>query len=224
MITGSVSGETSGGARIKIETMRLKMFNELETKIKDARVLEAVRQVSRDEFVQGNYWYLADEDCPLPIGYGQTISQPYIVALMTELLELGPTDRVLEIGTGSGYQTAVLAELVREVYTVEVVEPLGKRGRKTLDTLGYRNIHYRIDNGFAGWPEHAPYDAVIAAAAAEEVPQALVHQLADGGRLVIPLGEPDETQTLWKYTKIGKTLQKENHGLVRFVPFVRGDF
>jgi protein-L-isoaspartate(D-aspartate) O-methyltransferase len=199
------------------------MFDEIEAKIKDTQVLEAIRKVPRSEFVPEEYWYLADQDCPLPIGYEQTISQPYIVALMTELLELRATDRVLEIGTGSGYQTAVLAEIVREVYTIEVVGPLAERGRATLDALGYRRIHYRIGDGFDGWPEYAPYDAIVVAAAAAEVPPPLLEQLTDGGRMVIPLGGLEEVQTLWKIIKSGgRQIKQEKHGLVRFVPFVRG--
>jgi protein-L-isoaspartate(D-aspartate) O-methyltransferase len=197
------------------------MFDEIEAKINDSRVLEAILKVPRSEFVPDEYWYLADDDRPLPIGYEQTISQPYIVALMTQLLDLQPNDRVLEIGTGSGYQTAVLAELVRDLYTVEVVAPLAQRGRQTLETLGYRKIHFRVGDGFDGWPEYAPYDAIIVAAAAVAVPQPLLRQLADGGRMVIPLGPPEAVQVLWKYIKEGTAIKEENHGLVRFVPFVR---
>jgi protein-L-isoaspartate(D-aspartate) O-methyltransferase len=197
------------------------MFDAIEAKIKDTRVLEALLKVPRNEFIPEEYGYLADQDCPLPIGYAQTISQPLIVALMTELLELRSTDRVLEIGTGSGYQTAILAEIVQKVYTIEVVRPLAERGRAALAALGYQNIDYRVDDGFPGWPEEAPYDAIIVAAAAEEIPQPLVRQLADGGRMVIPLGVPDEVQTLWKISKSGEQIKQEKHGLVRFVPFVR---
>jgi protein-L-isoaspartate(D-aspartate) O-methyltransferase len=210
-----------GNPNGKNDEVKKAMFDEIEAKIKDTRVLEALLKVPRSEFIPEEYWYLADEDCPLPIGYEQTISQPYIVALMTELLELRATDRVLEIGTGSGYQTAVLAEIVREVYTVEMVGPLGLRGRQTLETMGYRKIHYRIGDGFHGWPEYAPYNAIIVAAAAREVPRSLLQQLADGGRMVIPLGEPETIQVLWKYVKSGADLREENHGLVRFVPLVR---
>jgi protein-L-isoaspartate(D-aspartate) O-methyltransferase len=206
---------------VKNDEVEKAMFDAIEDKIKDTRVLEAILKVPRSEFVPEDYWYLADEDCPLPIGYEQTISQPYIVALMTELLELRATDRVLEIGTGSGYQTAVLAEIVREIYTIEMVAPLGLRGRQTLEALGYRQIHYRIGDGFAGWQEYAPYNAIIVAAAAREVPQPLLQQLADGGRMVIPLGEPETVQVLWKYTKTGAEIKEEKHGLVRFVPLVR---
>jgi protein-L-isoaspartate(D-aspartate) O-methyltransferase len=197
------------------------MFDALETKISNPAVMEAMMKVAREEFVPAEYWYLADEDRPLPIGYDQTISQPLIVALMTELLELKASDRVLEIGTGSGYQTAILAEIANEVYTIEVVGPLAEQGRKTLTSLGYENIHYRIGNGFYGWAENAPYDAIIAAAAPEQVPEPLVRQLTDGGRLVIPLGSVNQIQTLYKYIKKGEHLIKEDYGPVRFVPFVK---
>lgn len=199
------------------------MFDELEMKIKDSAVLDALLKVSREEFVPADFWYMADQDRPLPIGYDQTISQPFIVALMTELLELKASDRVLEIGTGSGYQTAILAEIAKEVYTIEVIGPLAERGRRTLEALGYENIRYRIGNGFYGWEEYAPYDAIIAAAAPEELPNSLLRQLADGGRIVIPLGEADRVQTLYKYTKKGEYLRKDEYGPVRFVPFVDGE-
>lgn len=199
------------------------LFDAIEAKIKDPKVLAAMLKVPRTDFVPEEYWYLAEEDRPLPIGYQQTISQPLIVALMTELLELTGTERVLEIGTGSGYQTAVLAELAQEVYTVEVIEPLARQGRATLETLGYGNIHYRIGDGYHGWKEYAPYQGILVAAAARKVPDPLVEQLAEGGRLVLPIGLPDEVQTLWKITKRGTELIRKNHGLVRFVPFVRGN-
>jgi protein-L-isoaspartate(D-aspartate) O-methyltransferase len=199
------------------------MFDELEMKINDPAVREALAKVPREEFVPVDYWYIADEDRPLPIGYEQTISQPFIVALMTELLELQASDRVLEIGTGSGYQTAILAEIAKEVYTVEVISPLAERGRRTLTALGYDNICYRIGNGFYGWKKYAPYDAVIAAAAPQRVPGSLLSQLADGGRLVIPLGAAEGIQTLYKYIKKGKDIHKEAYGPVRFVPLVDGD-
>ena len=153
------------------------------------RLLAALRKAPRDAFVPEPVRDLSYSDQPLPIGYDQTISQPYIVALMTEKLELKPTDRVLEIGTGSGYQAAILGELAAEVYTIEIVEPLGKTAAATLQRLGYKNVHLRIGDGYKGWPEHAPYDAVIVTCAPEKVPQPLVDQLKDGGRMVIPVGE-----------------------------------
>ena len=197
------------------------MFESIENRINDQKVWETINKVARHEFVPVEYLDLAYEDRPLPIGHGQTISQPYIVALMTELLELKVTDHVLEIGTGSGYQTAILAELVRDVYTIEIVRPLAKNARKTLDSLGYQNIHYHSGDGYYGWSEYAPYDAIIVAAAAEEVPPELIEQLGAGGRMVIPLGLPGEVQTLWKLKQSGDRLIRENYGAVRFVPFVR---
>jgi protein-L-isoaspartate(D-aspartate) O-methyltransferase len=154
----------------------------------DKRVMEAMARVPREQFVPGDLRHAAFDNGPLPIGHGQTISQPYIVALMTDLLKLEPDDRVLEIGTGSGYQTAVLSCLAKTVYTVELISELGARAAARLATLEYTNIEYRIGNGYQGWPEHAPYDAIIVTAAAPEVPPALTEQLKPGGRLVIPVG------------------------------------
>jgi protein-L-isoaspartate(D-aspartate) O-methyltransferase len=156
--------------------------------IRSAAVLEVMRRVPRHLFVPPAQRGDAYGDHPLPIGHGQTISQPYIVAFMTQALDLRPTDRVLEIGTGSGYQAAVLGELVKEVYTIEIVEPLAESARATLASLGYRNVHVRAGNGYLGWPEHAPFDRVMVTAAPDAVPPALVEQLGVGGRMAIPVG------------------------------------
>ena len=156
--------------------------------IKDPRVLDAMARVPRHLFVPDSQRDEAYGDFPLPIGHGQTISQPYIVAFMTQALDLRPTDRVLEIGTGSGYQAAVLGELVKDVYTIEIVEPLAERARATLSSLGYQNVHVRAGNGYLGWPEHAPFDRVMVTAAPDEVPPALIEQLAVGGLMAIPVG------------------------------------
>lgn len=162
----------------------------------DPRVMRAMGQVPREQFVPGNMQPFAFDNGPLPIGHGQTISQPYIVALMTDMLEPREEHVVLEIGTGSGYQTAVLSSLVKQVYTIEVVSELGEISAERLKRLGYRNIEYRIGNGYSGWPEHAPYDGIIVTAAATHIPQPLVEQLAAGGRLVIPVGQPYSAQEL----------------------------
>ena len=156
--------------------------------VTDARVLAAMRKVPRDAFVPEAVRDLSYTDQPLSIGYDQTISQPYIVALMTEKLRVKPTDRVLEIGTGSGYQAAILGELAAEVYTIEIVEPLGKRAAATLQRLGYKNVHVKIGDGYQGWPEHAPFDAIIVTCAPEHVPRPLIEQTKEGGRIIIPVG------------------------------------
>jgi len=157
--------------------------------IKDERLLAAMARVPREEFVPADERGDAYEDGPLPIGFDQTISQPYIVAFMTEQLRLKPSDRLLEIGSGSGYQAAVLAELVADVYTIEILEPLAKTAEATLQRLGYKNVHLKIGDGYQGWPEEAPFDAIIVTCAPDKVPQPLVDQLKDGGRMVIPVGE-----------------------------------
>ena len=194
-------------------------FADLE--LTDQRVKTVLGRIPRDQFVPEEYQPYAYENIPLPIGYGQTISQPYIVGLMTELLALKPTDRVLEIGTGSGYQTAVLAELAAHVYSIETVEPLAKSAQEVLTRLGYDNISFRIADGYFGWEEASPFDAILIAAAAEEVPPPLKEQLANGGRLVLPIGPPGGTQTLWRITKQNNNFVRENKGIVRFVPFTR---
>jgi len=194
-------------------------FADLE--LTDQRVKTVLGRIPRDQFVPEEYRRYAYENTPLPIGYGQTISQPYIVGLMTELLALKPTDRVLEIGTGSGYQTAVLAELAAHVYSIETVEPLAKSAQEVLTRLGYDNISFRIADGYFGWEEASPFDTILIAAAAEEVPPPLKEQLANGGRLVLPIGPPGGTQTLWRITKQNNNFVRENKGIVRFVPFTR---
>ncbi len=188
--------------------------------IKDERVLTTMAKVPREEFVPADARVDAYEDGPLPIGYDQTISQPYIVAFMTEQLRLKPSDRLLEIGSGSGYQAAVLAELVADVYTIEIVEPLAKTAEATLQRLGYKNVHLRVGDGYQGWPEEAPFDAIIVTCAPDKVPQPLVDQLKDGGRMVIPVGERFAQQLYLLEKKNGQL--KESATLpVRFVPMVR---
>jgi protein-L-isoaspartate(D-aspartate) O-methyltransferase len=186
--------------------------------VTDQDVLDAMEKVARHEFVPPEYRTQAYADRPLPIGYGQTISQPYIVALMTELLDLHNTDRVLEIGTGSGYQAAILSEIVAEVYTVEIVEPLAIEAKERLARLGYTNVHTLHADGYFGWEEHAPYDAIIVTCAPDHIPQPLVKQLTDGGKLVIPVGPPGGYQTLWQITREGEKVKKRNVTGVLFVP------
>ncbi|HZI31850.1 MAG TPA: protein-L-isoaspartate(D-aspartate) O-methyltransferase [Candidatus Binatia bacterium] len=180
-------------------------------------VLSVMARVPRHEFVPEPKRSAAYEDMPLSIGHGQTISQPYIVALMTAQLDPQPTDRVLEIGTGSGYQAAVLARLVADVYTIEIVEPLAQRAEATLRRLGCNNVHLRLGDGSAGWPEAAPFDSVIVTCAPEEVPPALVHQLKEEGRLIIPVGPPG-CQDLFLLQKHGGRLIEHSRVPVRFVP------
>ena len=186
--------------------------------VKDPKVLAAMRKVPRHEFVPTAWRNLAYEDRPLPIGENQTISQPYIVAFMTEQLDLKPGERVLEIGTGSGYQAAILAELVKDVYTIEIVEPLGKRAAETLKRLGYAGIHARVGDGYQGWPEAAPFHAIIVTCAPNAVPKPLADQLAEGGRMVIPVGKFGELQQLVVLKKEKGKLVTGRTLPVRFVP------
>ena len=185
--------------------------------INDNRVLAAMAKVPREEFVPADERAAAYTDHPLPIGYDQTISQPYIVAFMTEQLQPKTNDRVLEIGTGSGYQAAILAGLVTEVYTIEIIEPLAKNAEATLDRLGYKNVHVKVGDGYKGWPEHAPFDAIIVTAAPDHVPQPLVDQLKEGGRMIIPVGQRF-AQELYLLEKKNARLQQSAVLPVRFVP------
>jgi protein-L-isoaspartate(D-aspartate) O-methyltransferase len=186
--------------------------------IDDERVLEAMRRVPRHELVPAALRDEAYGDHPLPIGHDQTISQPYIVAFMTQALQPRAEDRVLEVGTGSGYQAAVLAELVREVYTIEIVAPLGERARADLARLGYDSVHVRIGDGYEGWPEQAPFDAIIVTCAPEAVPQPLVDQLREGGRMIIPVGDVYRGQELYVLEKRGGKVVRRAILPVRFVP------
>lgn len=188
--------------------------------IADRRVLEVMRKVKRHLFVPDDEQVYAYEDSPLPIGEGQTISQPYIVALMTEQLSLKGLEKVLEIGTGSGYQTAILAELAKEVFTVERIKSLADRVARSFQELGYQNVHVLCGDGFAGWPEHAPFDAIIVTCAPDEIPSALAEQLAEGGRMSIPVGS--DLQELRFVRKVAGRLSVDGVAGVRFVPMVRG--
>jgi protein-L-isoaspartate(D-aspartate) O-methyltransferase len=185
--------------------------------INDSRVLAAMAKVPREEFVPLESRTASYEDGPLPIGHGQTISQPYIVAFMTEQLRPNPTDRVLEIGTGSGYQAAILAELVKEVYTIEIIEPLAKNAEATLRRLGCKNVHVKVGDGYRGWPEHAPFDAITVTCAPDHVPQPLTDQLKEGGRMIIPVGGFGN-QELYLLEKKNGQLQRRAVLAVRFVP------
>jgi protein-L-isoaspartate(D-aspartate) O-methyltransferase len=185
----------------------------------DGRVLDALGRVPRHEFVPADYRSHAYETRPLPIGYGQTISQPYIVAIMTDLLELEADDAVLEIGTGSGYQAAVLAEVVDRVHSIEIIPELGEQVRQRLDRLGYDNVVTRVGDGYFGWLEHAPFDAIIVTAAGSHVPPPLIEQLKPGGRMVIPVGSPFSVQQLLLLTKTeGGEIQSRQVLPVAFVP------
>lgn len=193
-----------------------------ERGINNALVLNAFRQVERHLFVPENMQKNAYNDSPLPIGYRQTISQPYIVAYMTEALRPNSKMRVLEIGTGSGYQAAILGELCHEVYSIEIVEALAARSKKLLDSLGYKNIYVKHGDGYKGWPQHAPFDAIIVTCAPSNIPQPLIEQLAEGGKMIIPAGEP-ENQVLYLLEKRKGEIIKSQKLYVRFVPMLRPD-
>ncbi|MBZ5571829.1 MAG: protein-L-isoaspartate(D-aspartate) O-methyltransferase [Acidobacteriia bacterium] len=193
--------------------------------VREPRVLEAFRQVPRHRFVSEALVPYAYEDRPLPIGYGQTISQPYIVAKMTELLEPGKSHRALEIGTGSGYQAAILSQLVSDVYTIDIIEPLGVTARERLATLGHKNVEVRIGDGYYGWSEKAPFDCIVVTAAANHIPPPLIEQLKPGGRLVVAIGNPFQTQRLLLVTKGSKgprDIRVQDIMPVSFVPLLSG--
>ena len=204
-------------------TERLNMVkSQIENRgINNSLVLEAMRKVPRHLLVPENQKSNAYEDRPLSIGDGQTISQPYIVAHMTAIIQPNKGMKVLEIGTGSGYQAAVLAEIVDQVFTIEIVENLGKRAKADLAKLGYKNVFVKIGDGYQGWPSEAPFDAILVTAAAEQVPQPLIDQLKDGGRMVIPVGKQGAVQELMLIERIKGKVKTTNLGAVRFVPFTR---
>jgi protein-L-isoaspartate(D-aspartate) O-methyltransferase len=188
--------------------------------VEDPEVKRAMRRVPRADFLPDDLKYLAGWDGPLPIGEEQTISQPSLVARMTEALHINEDSRVLEVGTGCGYQTAVLAEIAREVFTVEIRSKLSETAHETLNKLGYTNIHFKIGDGTEGWKECAPFDAIIVTAAPAEVPQALLDQLKEGGILIIPVGPSEETQQLLSLKKKSQGVEKQNLAPVRFVSMV----
>ncbi len=214
LVPGCAESPTTRDFRAARERM---VAEQLEARgIHDERVLAAMRAVERHAFVPEEERARAYADGPLPIGHGQTISQPYIVAFMTEAAGIGPDERVLEVGTGSGYQAAVLAEVAAEVYSIEIVDPLAKRAAQTLSELGYATVHVRSGDGYRGWPEAAPFDAVLVTAAAPRVPQPLLDQLALGGRLVIPIG--DFVQELEVHTRTAEGITVRRTLSVLFVP------
>jgi len=186
--------------------------------VKNPALLAAMRKVPRDAFMPFDTREQAYDDRAIEIGYGQTISQPFVVAFMTESLALKPTDKVLEIGTGSGYQAAILAELVKEVFTIEIVESLGKRAAETLSAQGYKNVKTRIGDGYRGWQEAAPFNAIIVTCSPDEVPQPLIDQLADGGRMIIPVGPQGEPQQLVLLRKTEGKIEQRKILPVVFVP------
>ncbi len=207
---------------INFEKLRKKMVEEqiLKRGINDKNVIEAMLKVERHLFVPDEYRNYAYEDNPLPIGYGQTISQPYIVALMTELLNLKKEDKVLEIGTGSGYQAAILSVIVDSVFTIEIIEELAKSAEERLKKLGYGNVFVKCGDGYEGWKEHSPYDKIILTCAPEEIPQELINQLKIDGIMVLPVGDLYQELKVVKKTKKGLVI--ENIIPVRFVPMIKG--
>jgi protein-L-isoaspartate(D-aspartate) O-methyltransferase len=211
----------SDGSDLGVRRQRMVEEQLVRRGLRDEDVLSAMRSVPRHLFVPGEAGAEAYADTPLPIGLGQTISQPYMVALMTSLLQVDVRSRVLEVGAGSGYQTAVLAEVTGEVYAVERLAPLAERARATLARLGYTNVHLAIGDGARGWHEHAPYQGILVAAAADEVPPELLGQLADGGRLVVPVGRGRGDQVLTIVERNGEALEERHDTLCRFVPLVR---
>jgi protein-L-isoaspartate(D-aspartate) O-methyltransferase len=221
LLAGGCTAEPSAGQHAADwEARRTRMIDsQLRARgIADKRVLDAMQKVPRHLFVPEEYRSRAYDDSPLPIGHDQTISQPYIVGYMSEALELRPTDRVLEIGTGSGYQAAILGELAGDVYTIEIVPELAERARAALDAAGYRNVHVRHGNGYLGWPEAAPFDRIIVTAAPEKIPQALVDQLAVGGIMVVPVGAVYDDQIMTIVRKTDKGVVTRETLPVRFVP------
>ena len=211
-----------GAAEFAAEGERMVKHQIEERGVTNAAVLAALRKVPRHEFVPANLRDHAYADGPLPIGFGQTISQPYIVALMTELLRLKRGERVLEVGTGSGYQAAVLAEMGTAVYTIEILEPLARSAAARLKQLGYEKVQVKHGDGYLGWKERAPFDAIIVTAAAEPVPPPLIEQLKSGGRLVMPVGQPGETQMLMVLEKDATgSIRTRNVTPVVFVPLTR---
>ncbi len=217
--TPGLTAETGDFARLRNQMVKHQI---VARGVADPGVIRAMGKVKRHLFVPKRYQAYSYDDHPLPIGEGQTISQPYIVAFMTETLGLSPRDRVLEIGTGSGYQAAILAELVDKVYTIEIIKTLAKRATQTLEKQGYKNIAVKEGDGYKGWPEKAPFDAIIVTCAPENIPGPLVQQLKEGGRMIIPVGKAGSIQRLVTLTKKDGKIKKQQEMLVRFVPMIKG--
>ncbi len=220
--TGTGSGFT-GDDDERYQRLREQMVNRqiIARGVENRPTIRAMRNVPRHMFVRESERRQAYLDSPLPIGHGQTISQPFIVAYMTQLIDPEPGMKVLEIGTGSGYQAAVLAEITDQVFTIEIVEELGRWGEQNLRSAGYDKVQVKLADGYHGWEEHAPFDAIVVTAAADHIPPPLVEQLRDGGRMVIPVGSPFRTQNLMLVEKRGDDIRTRNLMPVRFVPFTR---
>ena len=209
----------------KYQSMRLAMVNDQIVKrgIRNPLTIKAMEKVPRHLFVPPEYMDRAYEDNPLPIGHDQTISQPFIVAYMTEIAKPAKWKKVLEIGTGSGYQAAVLAEIVDTVYTIEIIPELAKQATARLSKMGYKNVITKLGDGYKGWKEHAPYDIIMVTAADDHIPQPLIDQMAENGRLIMPIGSPSSAQQLVLATKKNGTIDKRKLAMVRFVPLLHGD-
>lgn len=213
----SVQQQKEAGAKDEYQKERRRLVEGIRAQgVRNKGVLDAMLQVPRHRFVPSSHVHLAYRDHPLPIGQGQTISQPFIVAYMSEAAEVSRNEKVLEIGTGSGYQAAVLAHLAKDVYSIEIIPELAERARQTLQELGYQNIHLKTGNGYEGWPEHAPFDAIVVTAAPDKIPQALIDQLAVGGKMVIPVGTTYQEMVVVTKKKSG--VVEERTFPVRFVP------
>lgn len=224
LIMGNVSCKAGDKTADEFKTLREKMVvTQIQGRgVKDEKVLQAMRSVERHRFVPEKYRRHAYEDRPLPIGEGQTISQPYIVALMTEVLELDSTKKVLEVGTGSGYQAAILGEICDSVYTIEIVEILGKRAQELLKDLDYKNVFVKVGDGYKGWKEHGPYDGIIVTCAPSHIPPPLIDQLAENGKLIIPV-DVDFGQDLILMSKHNGEVTQKSVIPVRFVPMTKED-
>jgi protein-L-isoaspartate(D-aspartate) O-methyltransferase len=222
LFSGACSDNKTGGSDNYIIMREIMVSRQIAARgVADPRVLDAMLKVPRHIFVPEKDRSLSYDDTPLPIGAGQTISQPYIVAFMTEALKIKQSDKILEIGTGSGYQAAVLCELAGEVFSVEIIPELAERAEKTLGELGYKNFHIKTGDGWKGWPEEAPFDAIIVTAAPPEIPPELIEQLWEGGRIIVPVGSQHSAQNLILGTKKNGRLETVSLLPVRFVPMVK---